>query len=201
MKNTLLLLSLAAVLVAAPACENKKANNEQNDADGKEMAKDQNEQKFDETSLEKDAEMAVKIADAGLYEVRVSELAQTKATNADVKEFAMMMVKDHTMANEELKAWAARKNVSLPSAMSEDMQKKYNDLNEEKGMDFDKEYMDMMVKDHDKDIEMFEKCAEDCKDAELKTWCNEKLTTLRMHKDHAEKIQEKVKDAKKSAKR
>lgn len=200
MKNTLLLLSLAAVLVAAPACENKNTK-EQNDADGKEMAKDQNEQKFDETSMEKDAEMAVKMADAGMYEVRVSELAQTKATMAEVKEFAAMMIKDHTMANEELKAWAARKNVSLPSAMSEDKQKKYNDLNEEKGLDFDKEYMKMMVKDHNDDIDLFQKCVDDCKDAELKSWSNEKLTTLRMHKEKAEQIEEKVKDADKNTKR
>lgn len=200
MKNTLLLLTLAAVLIAAPACENKKADNENKEADGKEMAEGQNEQKFDETSMEKDAEMAVKIADAGMYEVSVSELAQSRATMAEVKEFAMMMVKDHTMANEELKAWAARKNVTLPSAMSEDKQKKYNDLNEEKGMEFDKEYMNMMVKDHKDDIDMFEKCVDDCKDADLKAWCNEKLTTLRSHYEKAQQIEERVKDAKKASK-
>src|SRR5215204_6234316 len=56
-----------------------------------------------------------KAAQGGMAEVELAKLALQKSTNADVKKFAQMMVTDHTKANDELKALAAKKNVTLPT--------------------------------------------------------------------------------------
>src|SRR6185503_13939707 len=49
------------------------------------------------------------------------------------------------------------------------------------GADFDREYMDMMVKDHVKDVKEFEEASAKAKDADLKAWAAKTLPTLREH--------------------
>jgi putative membrane protein len=78
----------------------------------------------------------------------------------------------------------------LPDVMSEKRQKNYYDLDQKKGAEFDKGYMDQMVKDHKDDIDKFEKEAENGKDAEIKSWAAGKLATLRHHLEEAERIRD-----------
>ncbi len=60
-----------------------------------------------------------------MAEVQLGQSAEAKATDPKVKEFAAMMVADHTKANEELKSLAGIKNIALPAAVSEEMQKRH----------------------------------------------------------------------------
>jgi len=57
-------------------------------------------------------------AEGGIAEVEAGNLAQQKATNPKIKDFGAMMVKDHTAANNKLKALADSKGVSLPGNSS-----------------------------------------------------------------------------------
>lgn len=161
--------------------------------DSKEVAEEQNEQKFDDTKLEGDSEFAVSAANGGLAEVEFSKLAQGNATAPAVKEFANMMVNDHSAVNEELKTAAASKNISLPAAISEGKQEDLNKLAEKKGADFDKEYMDHMVNHHKDAVDLFQKEASDGKDADLKAWAAGKVATLQAHLDKAKAIRDGLK--------
>jgi putative membrane protein len=71
------------------------------------------------------------------------------------------------------------------------------DLQEKSAKDFDKDYIDFMVNDHEDDIDAFEKQAENGKDAELKSWAAGKVTTLKHHLEMAKATQEIVKNEKK----
>src|SRR5690606_24592746 len=114
-------------------------------------AEEANEQKFN-NAMEDDAEFVVSVADGGMLEVRLAEMAQTKATSQEVKDFAGMILSDHTKVNEELKNISLQKNISIPASLSDDKQEKYDDLNKKTGVDFDKAYISSMIKDHKKDI-------------------------------------------------
>jgi len=105
-----------------------------------------------------------------------------------------MMVDDHTKANNELKTLAGQKSIALPDVMSEKCQNKYYDLDQKKGNDFDREYIDLMVKDHKDDIDKFEKEADKGNDADVKSWASGKLETLRHHLTEAERIQNELKN-------
>ena len=164
--------------------------------DSTEIAEDQNEEKFEDSKVDEDAEFAVKAADGGMLEVQLGTLALTKASSPEVKQFAQMMVDDHSNANNELKALAQQKNISLPTVLGDDHQKKFDNLNEKSGADFDKEYMDLMVTDHKKDIKEFEDEGKDGKDPDLKAWADGKIATLRHHLEMAERTQESVKNKK-----
>jgi putative membrane protein len=160
--------------------------------DSKKAADEQNEQKFENAALEAGSEFAVSAADAGMMEVQLATLALSKASSSKVKDFAQMMLDDHTKANEELKALAQKKNITLPTSLSDKHQKKFNEMSEKTGADFDKEYCDLMVKDHKDVVDMFKKAQEKAKDPDLKAWASEKLPTLEHHLTMAERMKESV---------
>jgi putative membrane protein len=185
-KITLSALFLAS-LIAFSSCDTKKTE------DTKEVAEDQNEAKFDNTDLEDDTEFAVAAADGGMMEVKLGELAATKASSAAVKDFAKSMVKDHSKANDELKALAQQKNITLPAALSDDKQKKYDDLAKKSGKDFDKAYASFMVEDHKEDVSEFEEAARDAKDPDIKAWAAGKVPTLQHHLEMAKTVHDGLK--------
>lgn len=188
MKNTVVLSALlTAFLFTLLSC-----GTQNNQDDSKEMAEEQNEQKFEESSLEDDTDFAVKAADGGMLEVQLAELALTNASSPKVKEFAQTMINDHTKANDELKNLAQSKNISLPTTLSEENQKDYNDLAEKSGADFEKAYCDFMVKDHKDDLDEFKKAADNSKDPDLKSWAAGKVPVLEHHLSMAEEMDKAV---------
>ena len=60
-----------------------------------------------------DAEFVQKAAAAGRMEVEHGKIAASKASNAQVKTYGNMLVKDHTAANQQLMAIAKRKNIEI----------------------------------------------------------------------------------------
>jgi len=135
------------------------------------------------------SEFMTKVADVGMTEVKLGQMAQDKGMSQRVKDFGAMMVKDHTAAGDELKSMARQKNVTLPEAMSNDHQKKADDLNKKTGKDFDKAYMKAMVDGHQSTVNDFEKASKNTKDADVKAWVDKTLPTLKMHLDSAKAIQ------------
>jgi len=134
-----------------------------------------------------DATFVVNAANAGMTEVQLGQLAQQKGTMKDVKDYGAMMEKDHTAAGDKLKALAAQKNITLPSTISNDMQKNVDDLQKKSGKDFDKAYISMMVDDHKKVISQFEDESKKGSDADIRAFADSTLHTLRHHLQEAEK--------------
>jgi putative membrane protein len=91
------------------------------------------------------------------------------------------MATDHSKANEELKKMATQKNITVPTSMGAEKQKEFDKLNQKKGAEFDKAYSDMMVSDHEKDLKLFKKEAEEGSDKDLKTWAKGKVLVLEHH--------------------
>ncbi|KUJ49743.1 DUF4142 domain-containing protein [Chryseobacterium sp. JAH] len=132
-------------------------------------------------------------ARGGMMEVMMGELAATNSTDASVKSLGQKIAKDHKIANDELKKWAATVNYSLPSSMDEAQHKMHADLKAKKGADFDKAYVDMMLNDHKKDIAAFKKQSTDGSDANLKAFAAKTLPTLENHLMETEKVKTAIK--------
>ena len=142
---------------------------------------------------EEDSKFAVMAASGGMMEVQLGELAQQKAASQRVKDFGAMMVRDHTKANDELKNLAGMKNITVPPAPGEDHMDQITNLSKKSGREFDREYMKMMVDDHQEDIDEFEKCSNNSKDADLKAFAAKTLPVLRTHLDSAKAINDALK--------
>jgi putative membrane protein len=189
MKKSILYLLMSALMLIGLSCGSKDGRE-----DSTEIAEEQNEETFEKNKAEEDAEFAVEAADGSMMEVELATMALTKAASPEVKQFAQKIVDEHTRSNNELKALAQKKNITLPTTMGDDHKRKYENLQEKTGPDFDKEYMDLMVKDHKEDIREFEEQVEDGSDPEIKEWASSKLPTLRNHLEEAERVHETVKE-------
>jgi putative membrane protein len=102
-----------------------------------------------------------------------------------------MMVSDHGKANEELMALAKKKNITLPT----DAGSKKTDVDKLtglKGAEFDREYIDMMVDDHEADVTAFERQATNGTDAEVKAFAAKTLPVLKKHLEAIKAIQAKL---------
>jgi len=136
----------------------------------------------------------------GLAEVELGQLASQRAESPEVKQFGQRMVQDHGKANDQLKQLAQSKGLDVPAETDKSHQKKMEKLQKLSGAQFDKQYMDDMVKDHKKDVKEFQKQAKSAKDADVKNFAAQTAPTLQEHLQMAEAAQKTAKSESKSSK-
>jgi putative membrane protein len=135
-----------------------------------------------------DKTFVMKAAEGGLAEVQLGQLAADKASSDDVKQFGKMMVDDHTKANDQLKSVAQQKGITLPTDLNAKDKAEKDRLSKLSGEQFDKAYMQAMVKDHVKDVSEFKKESTSAKDTDLKNFASQTLPTLQTHLDKAKTV-------------
>lgn len=140
-----------------------------------------------------DAKFATKAADGGMAEVALAKLALSKTANAQIKDFANMMVTDHGKANMVLDSIAKAKNITLPIAVSAEHQKKMDELSQKTGADFDKAYVDAMVDGHKKTLTLMQDEAKNGKDPDLTAFASNTAVTVQKHLDAINKIHDSMK--------
>lgn len=130
---------------------------------------------------EHDKAFVKEAAMGGLMEVQLGQTAKQKAQAADVKQFGTRMATDHGKANAELKQLARRKGETLPTTLEGKQKSMVEDLGKVSGTDFDKQYIEEMVKDHAADVGKFKQMSMNASDAELKAWAAKTLPVLEQH--------------------
>lgn len=140
-----------------------------------------------------DDKFAREAAIGSLFEVQAGELAVKKASDPEVKDFGQRMINAHSKATQELKTLAASKNIDLPRTLDQEHREKLDELAKTSGAEFDNKYMEMMVKDHKKDLSKFQKEAREGKDPDLKTWASQQVPILQDHLQVAQNTKSDVK--------
>ncbi|RZK20958.1 MAG: DUF4142 domain-containing protein [Pedobacter sp.] len=195
MKKLIYLMAVSVSALAFQACGG-------GDKDAKETADSLNMSKDTTTNAAATGGIAVDDADAkfttaaavgGMAEVEMGKLALQKSSNAQVKEFATMMVNDHGKANTELMEIAAAKNITLPSTVDEEHKNKMDDLSKKSGTDFDKAYVDAMVDGHKSTLKLMEDESKNGADAELKAFATKTAPVVQTHLTMINKIKDGMK--------
>src|SRR2546427_3696135 len=109
-----------------------------------------------------------------LAEVQLGKLAAERAASDEVKKFAERMVTDHQKAYDELKQIADSKGLKIPT-----------------------EPVDLMVREHDRDVKAFQRAAQNEKDPQIKDWAAKTLPTLQEHQKLAKDTDSHVRTARK----
>ena len=104
-----------------------------------------------------DALFARKAAQGNMAEVAMGKIAIQNAQSDDVKKFGQRMIDDHSKAEQDLEGIASKNNLTLPSDESSIQKAEQQRMENLKGAAFDRVYMQMMVKDHLKDVAEFKK--------------------------------------------
>lgn len=135
-----------------------------------------------------DQQFLKKAAQGGQAEVQLGQLAEQKSQDPKVKDFAQRMVTDHGKANDKLQSIASSKGFSLPTDVDAKDKAEKDRLSKLSGEQFDRAYMNYMVKDHTKDVNEFRKESQSAKDPDVKSFASETLTTIEDHLKQAKTI-------------
>jgi putative membrane protein len=131
-----------------------------------------------------------KMAQADMAEVAAGKVAAEKAQSPEVKKYAQHMVDEHSKMLEEGKQLAQSKGVTPPAQPEKKHQAALQKLQKASGADFDRQYMQQMVKDHQEVLKVAEKTAKDAKDAQLKAHAQKGVPHIKEHLAQARKISE-----------
>jgi putative membrane protein len=129
-----------------------------------------------------DKQFFEKAAKAGMKEVEISQGALTHLSSPDVRDFAQMMVSDHTQANAGLQALAQQKGVVLP-APNPKIERKWSD----NAKDVEDEYLATMASEHKEAVELFEKASKSA-DPDIAAFAQKTLPTLQHHLEMAKQL-------------
>jgi putative membrane protein len=137
----------------------------------------------------KDGKFLDKAARGGLAEIKFSQEVDGRVKRDDVRDFAKMMIADHKDVNKNLTALADKMSIKLPTELFTDAQVALDKLKAAANEHIDKMYIDVMVQDHRKAVELFEERATNSQNADIKAFATATLPGLRQHLVKAEELQ------------
>src|SRR5213075_454472 len=138
-----------------------------------------------------DSQFVTKAAQGNMAEVALGKMATEKSQNDDVKKFGQMMVDDHSKAEQELEGVASKNNLQVPKEVGAEQKAEQQRLEKLSGAAFDRAYMQMMVKDHVKDVAEFKKEANStAANSDLRDFAKRTYPTLENHLTQAKAVNE-----------
>jgi putative membrane protein len=132
---------------------------------------------------ERDEDFVKEVAQASEVEIAASKLAVTKASNAEVKAFAQKLIDDHTATGKALATLVKGKNASWPpdDPGMKVKKQKHESLQTLTGAEFDKEYLEDMISDHESTLARVGRQVNGGKDADIKAFATTMQPTLVEH--------------------
>jgi putative membrane protein len=119
-------------------------------------------------------------SEGSLAEINYAKLALEKSKDPNVRKFAEKMIRDHEKLIESMKPFAVKYDVK-PSGTPVMDHAKYQELQLKSGIDFDRAYVEAMVKDHHDDLKMFIDEENKTADPELKAAVAKGEKVILMH--------------------
>jgi putative membrane protein len=131
--------------------------------------------------LRQDTRFIFDAASSNLMEIRLGQLAQTKATNAAVKQFGQQMVTDHNNLENQLTTSISKGGTQFQPGMTKEDQQEVDRLGKISGAEFDRSYMTSMIQHHQKDIAKFQNEGQSVRSAEARQIVASSLPVLQQH--------------------
>lgn len=129
-------------------------------------------------------------AQTDMVEANLGQLAQTVASSQPIKDYAQMLVTDHTKDFNQLNDIAHQANLDSPNAIDAEHNKMMIDpFQKLKGAAFDHRYIQEMITGHTKAIAVYTKESRDGQNPALKAYATQALPILQMHLDEAKALQ------------
>ncbi len=158
------------------------------------------------TSKEKEAKLSdselqiiAHVHKVNQMEIDAGKLAQKSGSTQAVKSYGQMLVKDHQQSDRDINSFLKKHNQKMPTeeaAMNESEKKDAQDrkdamsrLKNMKGADFDREFLRMMVDDHEKELAKIDSEAGQISNTDLSTMLKDLKPVLQRHADQARDLQ------------
>jgi len=122
-------------------------------------------------------------------EIKAGQAAQSMGSSQGVKDFGKMLVDDHTKARDQASQVAMAMNVPVPSDTPPEADKDLKMAMGMSGAGFDKDFIAMEVKDHQKDIAKFEAEAKSSDPSQVTDLAKQTVPVLKKHLQTAQSLQ------------
>jgi putative membrane protein len=130
-------------------------------------------------------------AQTDMMEAHLGQMAANQASRQDVKDYAQMLVSDHTSDYQQLSDVAAKASLTVPKGLDDEHNKLIAPLEKLKGAAFDSGYIRAMVAGHTKAISVYTKESTEAQNGDLKSYASATLPTLQKHLDGAKNLEKK----------
>jgi putative membrane protein len=125
-----------------------------------------------------------------MVEINLGKLAQDSASSQAVKDYAQMLITDHTNDFNQLYDVAHGASLTRPDAIDTENNKKMIDpFQKLKGAAFDHHYIQEMVAGHTKAIALYKKESADAESPAVKTYAENAIPVLEKHLDGAKELE------------
>jgi putative membrane protein len=142
-----------------------------------------------------DAQLAAVVQALNMDEMQSAQLAESKASSPDVKKFARDIMTQHRDMQNRANAVFSRVQITpndnaVSTQLKTDAQSEMSTLQGMRGKEFDREYMDGQVRDHNHLLELVDRMTPNAKSPELKAELQSMRTKIEAHLRQAERIQQ-----------
>lgn len=203
--------ALAALLVAplAASADNDKYDHDKDKTSDESQKDKDRDKKADEAKPDKTTDKKVgKLSETELQvlahvhrvnqtEIDMGKLAQKKGSTAAVRDYGKMLVKDHGQSDKDLRALAKKEGAVIPKETIADADKQemkdsdaaVKKMRAMKGAEFDRQFLDMMVQDHEKELVRADSAMASIQDPDLQSFVKDLRPVLQRHVDQARDLQ------------
>ncbi len=125
------------------------------------------------------------------FEIQAGQEAESKAAASGFKDYAQMIINDHTKMNDELKSLIQKTGgMQLPNALDNEHQTEFNQLKASTERNFDRLFRTQQIKGHQEALRIFQSYASNGDNADLRSFAQNSVAMLQRHLDQAENLRE-----------
>jgi putative membrane protein len=135
-----------------------------------------------------DVQLLRDLSQANLAEIATGKLAVSKAQSSAVRQFGQNMIDEHTKMQAEGARLAQAKGMPVPGSPDLRHQAAAKKLDLMSGNNFDRAYMEQMVKDHGDTLELLQRAATQASDTALRSLAETAIPYVRQHLQMAQRL-------------
>jgi putative membrane protein len=143
-----------------------------------------------------DNDFVDKVSSSGRVEIALARVAQVRATSEEVRKFAAKMEEDHGKLNNDLILIVSEHRIAIPERPLPEHEKHLMHFQSNEVKDFNKEYMKLMVDNHEKSVKMFTAASKELKNEALKKFAEKYLPVIKEHLTMAKKVNDQLASSK-----
>jgi putative membrane protein len=125
-------------------------------------------------------------------EVAVGRLAESRAADSAVKEFAERMISEHNSMNQQWAALAKNNDMRVGVDLGPAGEQSIERLEDLDGAEFDQAYMAEMIRHHEQDLAAFQRMGASARSPEVRQLANSGVATIREHLGLAQQVGSRV---------
>jgi putative membrane protein len=139
-----------------------------------------------------DREFAVQATYSNLAEIALGQIALSETEDESVRQFAQMMVTDHTKAQDELRYLAESFNLEIPDTLNREQQVLYEELEQLQGYSLDSAYISSQVAAHQEAQQVFQKEVDQGENPDIVKYASSNLPLITAHLTQAMELKEEL---------